>query len=161
MYQLYHAQCSLTGHAIVIITRYHFAFPTYGQLDVDSGDRNICRRKLKLMLEIEGQDPFWYNTTTVANNPAIEMSPCASGWCGKAIEGQEGDHLQATERMCLQRPPTDGQERCSETFYENKRRPIFMCFCKGDLCNGAIVSSRVSRLLIASSFLSFIFWSFR
>lgn len=71
------------------------------------------------------------------SSPAIEAAPCPSGWCGKAVEGKPDDHIQATERMCLQRPPQDGIERCSETFYENKRRPVFMCFCKGDLCNAA------------------------
>ena len=98
----------------------------------------------------KGRDPFWWNTTTVNNNPAVEMSPCASGWCGKAVEGTDGDHLQATERMCLQRPPTDGQERCSETFYENRRHPIFMCFCRGDLCNGSRSINSQSLIITVS-----------
>lgn len=42
----------------------------------------------------------------------------------------------ATERMCLQRPPSDGKERCSKTFYSNRKKTFYMCFCKGDLCNG-------------------------
>ncbi|KAH7969099.1 hypothetical protein HPB52_014624 [Rhipicephalus sanguineus] len=41
----------------------------------------------------------------------------------------------ATERMCLQRPPDDQEERCAETLYQNRR--VYMCFCRGDLCNGA------------------------
>lgn len=68
----------------------------------------------------------------------MEVQPCASGWCGKSIEDEdEGAHIQATERMCLQRPPSDGKERCSKTYFSNRRKTFFMCFCKGDLCNGA------------------------
>lgn len=95
-----------------------------------------------------GRDPFWWNATTAAKTHAIELSPCASGWCGKAIEGKDGDHLQATERICLQRPPSDNEERCSETFYENKRTPIFMCFCRGDLCNDAPDVRMSDRLMV-------------
>ncbi|XP_015782362.1 uncharacterized protein LOC107360243 [Tetranychus urticae] len=80
-------------------------------------------------------DPFPWNQTTVKDLKGVEASPCPSGWCGKTIEGKEGDPIVATERMCLQRPPTDQEERCSETFFENKREPLFMCFCRGHLCN--------------------------
>lgn len=115
----------------------------------------------------EGRDPFYSNTTIINTNPSIEASPCASGWCGKSIEGQIGDHLQATERMCLQRPPSDGQERCSDTFYEasgNKRRsPIFMCFCKGDLCNGSTMVNYsfivVPSLIICRLIVTMVTWS--
>lgn len=41
----------------------------------------------------------------------------------------------ATERICVQRPPTDGEERCANTIIE--RKPVYMCFCQGDLCNSA------------------------
>ena len=82
-----------------------------------------------------GRDPFWWNSTSSGPSDPVEVVPCASGWCGKATEGKDGDHLQATERICLQRPPSDFEERCSETFYDKKRSPVFMCFCKGDLCN--------------------------
>jgi hypothetical protein len=73
---------------------------------------------------------------------AVEAQPCASGWCGKSIEGEdEGQHLMATERMCLQRPPSDNKERCAQTFYGNKKKSFFMCFCRGDLCNHAFNNS--------------------
>lgn len=90
---------------------------------------------INLSINIPGRDPFWWNTTSYNPSDPVEVVPCASGWCGKAIEGKDGDHLQATERICLQRPPSDFEERCSETIYDKKRSPIFMCFCKGDLCN--------------------------
>ena len=68
----------------------------------------------------------------------MEVQPCVSGWCGKTIEDEEeGPHITATERMCLQRPPSDGKERCSKTFFSNSRKSFYMCFCKGDLCNAA------------------------
>lgn len=84
-----------------------------------------------------GKDPFTYNATTIDDIKAVETQPCASGWCGKSIESNDGEHLIATERMCLQRPPSDNQERCAETFYGNRKKTFFMCFCKGDLCNHA------------------------
>lgn len=100
----------------------------------------MSRITLLIDVSLLGRDPFWYNSTSFSATDAVEVVPCASGWCGKSTEGKEGDHLQATERICLQRPPSDNEERCSETFYEKKRSPVFMCFCKGDLCNMALSS---------------------
>lgn len=57
----------------------------------------------------------------------------------------DGVHIMATERMCLQRPPSDGKERCSKTFFSNRRKTFYMCFCKGDLCNG--VADKKSGLM--------------
>ncbi|KPM08843.1 hypothetical protein QR98_0073680 [Sarcoptes scabiei] len=96
---------------------------------------------LEEILVIVSQDPFEFNATLLegiyGTNP-VEIQPCASGWCGKSIEDEtEGPHLIATERMCLIRPPSDGKERCSRTFLSNSRKTFFMCFCKGDLCNGS------------------------
>lgn len=34
------------------------------------------------------KDPFKYNITQLGNEPGIQAVPCASGWCGKVIEGQ-------------------------------------------------------------------------
>lgn len=90
-----------------------------------------------------GKDPFMYNASTIDDSglKAVESQPCASGWCGKSIESSDGEHIIATERMCLQRPPSDNQERCAETFYGNRKKTFFMCFCKGDLCNEATRTS--------------------
>ena len=52
----------------------------------------------------------------------------------------------ATERQCLQRPPSDNQERCAYVKQNHKRK--FMCFCKGDLCNSANNNPPVSLLLL-------------
>lgn len=85
------------------------------------------------------KDQFEFNATTASSygSSPVEVQPCASGWCGKTIEDEEeGTHIMATERMCLQRPPSDGKERCSKTFYSNRKKTFYMCFCKGDLCNG-------------------------
>ncbi|EFX74163.1 hypothetical protein DAPPUDRAFT_307452 [Daphnia pulex] len=68
----------------------------------------------------------------------VEAVPCSSGWCAKVIEGKgtfkAEEYGMATERMCLQRPPQDLRERCAMTVRGNQE--VFMCFCKGDLCNG-------------------------
>uniref|UniRef100_A0A336LRB1 CSON001034 protein n=1 Tax=Culicoides sonorensis TaxID=179676 RepID=A0A336LRB1_CULSO len=83
------------------------------------------------------KDPFKYNTTAITMEPGISAIPCASGWCGKVIEGADGsdDFDQATQRMCVQRGPSDSEDRCANTIYNHKK--VFMCFCQGDLCNGA------------------------
>lgn len=91
--------------------------------------------KMIIFVCVLGKDNFEFNLTTIESS-AVEAQPCASGWCGKSIESKdEGPLLVATERMCLQRPPSDNKERCADTFYGTKKRTIFMCFCKGDLCN--------------------------
>lgn len=41
----------------------------------------------------------------------------------------------ATQRMCVQRGPSDSEDRCAHTVYNYKK--VFMCFCQGDLCNSA------------------------
>ena len=48
---------------------------------------------------------------------------------------QDADYGAATQRDCMQRAPSDGKERCAFIKYRNKQ--VFMCFCKGDLCNEA------------------------
>jgi hypothetical protein len=88
------------------------------------------------------RDPFSLNSTTFDGQtnvkPSIEAVPCASGWCAKIIEDDYGDSIAATERSCMTRPPTDNEERCSETVFENHRdRKVFLCMCYGDLCNSA------------------------
>lgn len=54
------------------------------------------------------------------------------------------EHDAATERTCLQRGPDDGEERCAHTTMDYKK--VFICFCKGDLCNGA--SLKMPSLLV-------------
>lgn len=88
------------------------------------------------------KDPFYLNSTTFDDQTNtksfIEATPCASGWCAKIIEDDFGDSIAATERSCMTRPPTDNEERCSETIFENHRdRKVFLCMCYGDLCNAA------------------------
>lgn len=41
----------------------------------------------------------------------------------------------ATQRMCVQRGPSDSEDRCADTVYNYKK--VYMCFCQGDLCNSA------------------------
>ena len=60
-------------------------------------------------------------------NPVNEL-PCSTGWCSKNMEGV------ATERQCLTKAPSDGKERCA--YVNDHHKQVFMCFCKGDLCNG-------------------------
>ncbi|XP_067129684.1 UPAR/Ly6 domain-containing protein rtv [Centruroides vittatus] len=92
----------------------------------------VCRSRGDLG---DCKDPFPYNATTVESLRGVEAIPCASSWCAKIIEGKKDDYATATERMCLQRPPGDSEERCSNTLY--KHHKVFMCFCRGDLCNSA------------------------
>ena len=46
------------------------------------------------------------------------------------------DYDVRTERVCLLRPPSDGEQRCADTNYEHKK--VYMCFCRGDLCNASV-----------------------
>lgn len=54
----------------------------------------------------------------------------------------------ATQRMCVQRGPSDSEDRCAHTIYNHKK--VYMCFCQGDLCNTAadFVSSYFSIAVI-------------
>lgn len=105
--------------------------------------------------------------------------PCASGWCGKVIEGETGafredgeltltaltsknfdisiaflavDFDMATQRMCVQRGPDDSQDRCANTIYNYKK--VFMCFCQGDLCNKSSVIHRDASKMLLFSFIA-------
>ncbi len=40
-----------------------------------------------------------------------------------------------TSRGCLPRPPPHGREHCAN-IRESGSKVVFMCFCRGDLCNG-------------------------
>lgn len=98
------------------------------------------------------RDPFAVNSTTFDGhstnnqNPSIEATPCASGWCAKTIEDNFADSLVATERSCMTRPPTDNEERCSETIFENQKdRKVFLCMCYGDLCNAGMAIKSVQN----------------
>lgn len=101
------------------------------------------------------RDPFTLNKTTYDDHsntkPSIEATPCASGWCAKIIEDDFGDSIAATERNCMTRPPTDNEERCSETIFENHRdRKVFLCMCYGDLCNAATGNYQSSSMITLS-----------
>ncbi|XP_074600509.1 QVR superfamily protein rtv [Brevipalpus obovatus] len=100
-------------------------------------------------------DPFHWNHTTLSQGSQmkpVELSPCPSGWCGKIIEGKDNDPIQATERLCLLRPPADQIERCSDTIFESRTERLFMCFCRGNLCNGSTSMINRSHLAFAGLF---------
>ncbi|KAI5692159.1 uncharacterized protein LOC103507442 [Diaphorina citri] len=93
------------------------------------GDLGSCRDRFQFA-----------NASDVKDEPGVETVVCASGWCGKIMEGvnfalKNEEYGKATQRLCLQKGPSDGEERCANTVYS--RNKVFMCFCKGDLCNGA------------------------
>ncbi|XP_045592454.1 UPAR/Ly6 domain-containing protein rtv [Procambarus clarkii] len=103
-----------------------------------------CRSRGKLG---DCKDPARFNTSRLV--PGVEAVPCASSWCSKIIEGKKDgeDHDLATERQCLQRSPPDGIQRCAEALVGNKK--VFICFCRGDLCNsGSLVSPSMTLLLL-------------
>ncbi|KAK7580136.1 hypothetical protein V9T40_000765 [Parthenolecanium corni] len=94
------------------------------------GELGSCKDKFK-----------FYNASQIEFETGVEAVPCASGWCGKVIETSDHDlkaeeYGVATQRMCLQRAPSDSEERCADTIWSRKK--VFMCFCRGDLCNFTI-----------------------
>lgn len=44
------------------------------------------------------KDPFKYNSTAVTMEHGLTHVPCASGWCGKVIEGIDGADGKRTLR---------------------------------------------------------------
>nr|CAD7400707.1 unnamed protein product [Timema poppensis] len=98
------------------------------------------------------KDPFKFNSTLAQDERGLEAVPCASGWCGKFMEGgttfKDDDYGVATQRMCLQRAPNDNEERCAYTVWGNKK--VYMCFCQGDLCNTAGATPLPPFMLVTS-----------
>ncbi|KAJ9599452.1 hypothetical protein L9F63_010067 [Diploptera punctata] len=104
------------------------------------------------------KDPFYFNLTVAEQQRGVQAAPCASGWCGKLLEGgnsfKDDEYGVATERICLQRGPSDNEERCDYISWNHKR--VYMCFCQGDLCNGApSVNTLTASVFILSVILSF------
>jgi len=113
------------------------------------GDRGSCK------------DPFRYSNSTDLEK-GVETVPCASGWCGKVLEGgansfKDEEYGMATERTCLVRGPSDSEERCAPTVRSNTK--VMMCFCQGDLCNAAPVSSVSALLMSLAPSLLLLRWS--
>lgn len=112
------------------------------------------------------KDRFKYTNLTQISSEAgigVEAVPCASGWCGKIIETRNSDAKEqefdtATQRTCLQRGPSDGEERCDDTTWEYKK--VFMCFCHGDLCNNASFKRFDYYILVLTFGIPFIFSRF-
>ena len=90
------------------------------------------------------RDPFYLtgNSTTLEHKShGVKTASCSSGWCSKLLEDVDKafrldeSYGGATQRECLTRPPTDNNERCA--FVKLNHKEVYMCFCKGDLCNSA------------------------
>lgn len=58
------------------------------------------------------------------------------------------DYDMATQRMCVQRGPSDSEDRCAYTVYNYKK--VYMCFCQGDLCNGDSRMSTNAAMMAAT-----------
>jgi hypothetical protein len=58
----------------------------------------------------------------------------------------------ATERMCLQRGPSDSEDRCAYVKWNFRR--VLMCFCRGDLCNASTTLKVNFPILMISSVLT-------
>ncbi|CAL7936718.1 unnamed protein product [Xylocopa violacea] len=101
------------------------------------------------------KDPFTMNATQIEMEKGVDAVPCASGWCSKIIEqhGLNNEYGTATQRLCLQRGPDDGEERCAHTVWNYKK--VYMCLCLGDLCNGATKSSISYGLILTTLYVSF------
>lgn len=69
------------------------------------------------------------------------------------------DYDMATQRMCVQRGPSDSEDRCAHTVYNYKK--VYMCFCQGDLCNTAtgLVAPKSLHIIVSTALLAF-FWRF-
>lgn len=98
-------------------------------------------------------DPFLFNVTDPDAVIGINLIACPSGWCGKLLQGSTGafrtdDYGTATERMCLQRPPSDYEERCAYTMWNHKK--VYMCFCNGDICNSGYVVKAIPITFLLS-----------
>lgn len=103
------------------------------------------------------KDPFTFNATDVENERGVETNPCASGWCGKIVESENDlkeEYGVATQRMCLQRGPSDSEDRCAYTKWQFRR--VLMCFCRGDLCNSSLNVKPFSFLVFFTSIIVFI-----
>jgi len=110
------------------------------------GERGDCR------------DPFIAPEQRLPGIPApqhgdpIHELPCSSGWCSKVLDGADKNTIEdydlATERACLVRGPSDGQERCAYVFVESQHKEVFMCMCKGDLCNTSAPLHHSTTLLL-------------
>ncbi|KAB0799435.1 hypothetical protein PPYR_07315 [Photinus pyralis] len=96
----------------------------------------VCRSRGELG---SCKDPFTFNATDVEFERGVDTIPCASGWCGKIVESENDlkeEYGVATQRMCLQRGPSDSEDRCAYTKWQFRR--VLMCFCRGDLCNSSL-----------------------
>ncbi|KZC07461.1 hypothetical protein WN55_08232 [Dufourea novaeangliae] len=103
------------------------------------------------------KDPFTMNSTEIEMERGVDAVPCASGWCGKIIErhGLNNEYGTATQRLCFQRGPDDGEERCAYTVWNYKK--VYMCLCHGDLCNGTTKLS-ITNGLIFTTFCVLLRW---
>ncbi|KAL3265386.1 hypothetical protein HHI36_009592 [Cryptolaemus montrouzieri] len=86
------------------------------------------------------KDRFTVNGTVEITLRGVKAVPCASGWCGKILEAEnqaskEEEYGIATQRLCLQRGPSDSEDRCAYTKWNYRK--VLMCFCRGDLCNSS------------------------
>ncbi|VEN34908.1 unnamed protein product [Callosobruchus maculatus] len=104
------------------------------------------------------KDPFIVNVTIVEAKQEIGVQtvPCASGWCGKIVETEDTakeEYGVATQRMCLQRGPSDSEDRCAYTKWNYRK--VLMCFCKGDLCNSSKKLNANFLVIIISALLSY------
>lgn len=64
----------------------------------------------------------------------------------------------ATQRMCVQRGPSDSEDRCAYTIYNYRK--VFMCFCQGDLCNSSPPLSPITtEKMVKWLACGFVIWS--
>ena len=106
------------------------------------------------------RDPFYLtgNSTTLEHKShGVKTASCSSGWCSKLLEDVDKSfrldesYGGATQRECLTRPPTDNNERCA--FVKLNHKEVYMCFCRGDLCNAALQVPSISVKLLVVPFL--------
>lgn len=133
-------QCSVSVFTIATVVIFTLILPQ----SIDGALKRCfsCRSRGELG---SCKDPFLFkNASSVEGVAGVEAVPCASGWCGKILEGgansfKDEEYGMATERLCLQRGLADDKERCAPTVVGHTK--VMMCFCQGDLCNSASVSS--------------------
>ena len=143
-------------------------FITFLNLPFCSGQQRrcfSCRSRTNLG---DCRDPFYVtgnSSTLESKSHGVKTLPCASGWCQKILEDVDKVHTVdesyggATQRDCLQRPPSDNTERCAFVKFNHKR--VYMCFCRGDLCNTATSSLRTNHMKVPLFCVSMIFLVFK
>ncbi|OQV17821.1 hypothetical protein BV898_08117 [Hypsibius exemplaris] len=102
------------------------------------------------------KDP--YNSESGAIPPQ-SIQPCFTGWCMKTLDTD--DNFPATQRTCMNSPPDDNTPRCTYAMdnLPGFAKKVYVCYCKGNLCNSALSGKASTRIVISAAFVVFLFFT--